>query len=426
MILTKRRTPTTGLTLVFCAVLAVLIVFPSVSQAVTIQFIHWYAPEDGLGQALNELIEAFEAEHPDIEVEAQFVPFSEFRSKVLVQLVAGVTYDVTMVSGYWFGDFTEMDLFLPFDDWSEAASITIDDFYPESAQQAYLNGRYYAVPFAGGPQRALWYNNRVLAESGMDPTLLAGTFDDFKEAARKLSADCDGDGQTDRYGVNTDYGAIENFAVANGQELVSTDGTRVLWNADRFVEAFEMMAQLDAAGFAREYNAGHFMGGLGVMYLDGPWHRLQLQASGDDFQMTYFPLNSPEGKYLHSADLLAINRSVLSSEEKLVAAAKFIGFLASAEIQSAWAIQTGFPPMNVSAIRMPEYLDFVRENRAQWVATDMMQNLYAYPAIPLAEPVRSILIQWARRSIQGGLAPANALEQATQEANMRLADFFAY
>ena len=82
--------------------------------------------------------------------------------------------------------------------------------------------------------------------------------------------------------------------------------------------------------------------------------------------------------------------------------------------------------MNVSAIRMPEYLDFVRENRAQWVATDMMQNLYAYPAIPLAEPVRSILIQWARRSIQGGLAPANALEQATQEANMRLADFFAY
>ena len=119
-----------------------------------------------------------------------------------------------MVSGYWFGDFTEMDLFLPFDDWSEAASITIDDFYPESAQQAYLNGRYYAVPFAGGPQRALWYNNRVLAESGMDPTLLAGTFDDFKGAKTiaVLMVTDDGPMRCQRT-----TGAIENFAVANGQ-----------------------------------------------------------------------------------------------------------------------------------------------------------------------------------------------------------------
>lgn len=77
--------------------------------------------------------------------------------------------DVSLVSGFWFGDFARTGIFLPVDQWLRGTSVSISDFYQGSAEQAKFEGQYYAIPFAGGPQRALWYKVSIFEEVGLNP-----------------------------------------------------------------------------------------------------------------------------------------------------------------------------------------------------------------------------------------------------------------
>lgn len=405
----------------------VLLVFLLIAGTMAVQaktnitFVHWYATDTDLGQAIGEFVSEFEAQHPDIEVDSQFVSWGDFPNKVLVQIAGGVSPDVSLVSGFWFGDFARTGIFLPVDQWLRGTSVSISDFYQGSAEQAKFEGQYYAIPFAGGPQRALWYKVSIFEEVGLNPHDPPTTWDKLLAYSKRLVLDKDGDGVVDRYAVNSDN-LLDMWAIANGAVSVSADGTKLLWTTPPYVEAMEFMLQLRTENLAGSGWLSEVLSGRITMLVGGSWLRGYLEARADDVQLASFPRNSPAGRYYHSADMFSVYRSTLSSQGKTEAGARFGAYLVSPQVQARWAMQTGFPPMNMKAVRQPEYLRFVQRNQAQWVATEMMERLYPAPLLPAAAEIHNIQLRYANDILNRRTPLMSGLENAAAEANARLAE----
>lgn len=404
-----------------CVLLLLFLASFTVQAKMPLTFVHWYATDTNLGQALGEFMDQFEAKYPDIEVDLQFVPWSEYPDKVLVQIAGGLSPDASLVSGTWFGDFARTGTFLPVDQWLKGTSVSMNDFYPGSADQAKFEGKYYGIPFAGGPQRGLWYRISMFQEAGLNPNDPPTTWDKLLAYSKRLIVDKDGDGVVDRYAVNTDS-LLDMWAVANGAEMLSSDGTKLLWNSPLYLEAMEFMLGLRTEQLAVSYNQSSFLSGRGAMWIGGAWVRGRMEAESDDVQFGPFPRNSPAGRYYHTADQFSVYASTLSSRGKTEAAAKLGAYLVSPQVQASWAMYTGFPPMNIHAVRQPEYLKFVQKNRAQWVATEMMERIYPRPMLPSAAEIASILSRYVSDILNSRTPPRVGLENATIEGNARLAE----
>lgn len=402
-------------TLVVFGVLALVLLMGSFSTqaATTLRFVHWYLPETDNGQALEELLQAFSEENPDIKVEAEYVAWGDFASRVLVQVAGGMAPEISLVSGSWFGDFARTGIFLPID------PNRMRDFYPGSAEQAFYAGQYYAVPFAGGPQRGVWYHEDMFLEAGLDPDMPPETWDLLESYARRLVR-VDANGTVTRYALNIDN-FLDMFAASNGAQQMLDDGSKVLWDSREYVEALEFMVRLKERNLSGSISQSAFLGGQAAMYTRGPWVRHLYESQvGLELRFGAFPLNSPEGKYLMSADAVAV---YASTPEKEAAAWRLLDYMTSPEVQANWAIRTGFPPMNLQGVRSPIYLEYVRDHPIQWITSEMMENIVVRAPLRDASALFDLQQQWVIEALNFNVAPSTALDNAAREANAILAGF---
>jgi len=75
--------------------LALVLSVPAEAGQVTI--VHWQHFHEGRAEALEELIENFEAENPDITIRPDFPPYEQYFDKLLSALATGTGPDVFQV-----------------------------------------------------------------------------------------------------------------------------------------------------------------------------------------------------------------------------------------------------------------------------------------------------------------------------------------
>jgi multiple sugar transport system substrate-binding protein len=114
-------------------------------------------------------------------------------------------------------------------------------------------GKNYVFPLTGWSY-AMAYNKSMFQERGIpDPWDRRNgewTWDDFVEAAMRLTQDKDGDGRPDVFGFQVDghsvYRGYHPFIATNGGEVFDYDQMRYTLDAPRTVEAVEWLADLAA------------------------------------------------------------------------------------------------------------------------------------------------------------------------------------
>jgi multiple sugar transport system substrate-binding protein len=156
--------------------------------------------------ALKEMIIAFQALRPEIDVE--LIPSSqgEYEAKLYVLHVSGNPPDIfSSVGMAGLADFVHNGLVFPLDDWVVREKVLFRDFLPGSLDALRIDGRLYGVP-AGGVPSLMYYNRRLFDKAGVAyPPATWETdewnWSDMLSTAQKLTLDQDGDGLMDVYGV---------------------------------------------------------------------------------------------------------------------------------------------------------------------------------------------------------------------------------
>jgi len=136
-------------------------------EPVTLKFTTWSSNEGHL-KMLNEIAEAYKAEHPNVTVQFISIPFVDYGSKVTVQLAGGNPPDLgwlpESLSTSWIGAGVLADL---------APTLKTDSTYDfadfsTSALRLWQSGEaLYGVPFSNSPAFMV-FNKDLFASAGID------------------------------------------------------------------------------------------------------------------------------------------------------------------------------------------------------------------------------------------------------------------
>ncbi len=218
--------------------------FPAVRKPATIQFWHWLnEPGDPLWP---KLVDQFQRTHPEIKVNMQLVPLSDFRQKALVAHQAGSPPDVSRLHPAWVGEFHDLDVLQALDD-RLAKSPLKDDFFPNAIELCRgREGRPLTVlPTLGLLVYIQYYRKDLYDAAGLKPE---GSQQQWLNAMKTLT-------KHGVYGFSMRGGrqgwahGWAPFLKQNGVELVDTKGNIDI-TSDAAVETTELFASVYWNGWA--------------------------------------------------------------------------------------------------------------------------------------------------------------------------------
>jgi len=383
----------------------------------------WHGMESGIN---NEILEAkiarFNAEHPDIFIDAQVYGAADQLGPKLDAAVAGKTPpDLLWWAPAYSPKYAEAGVLQSVDAFmAEDASFDRDDVYPFLWELGTFDGRIYVTPFSANTL-GIYYNERMAEEAGIvEPPR---TWDDFEETARKLTRD-------GVYGFQIPIGTSEwtvwtweCFLWQAGGELLTPDGKRAAFNGDAGIVALDFWRKLRDEKLANfsETDAGYktddLLSGRIAMSINGPWNYSGLKDRDDvRIQVYPMPIRDRAATNIGGESLFLFK----SSARRERAAWEFMKFVMSPDFQVDWAMNTGYLPVSRAASRDPRFQSFLAANPFIEAFDDLMPVGKTRPSIPQYPAVSQTLGKYLEAALYGKMSSREALDRAAEEVNRLL------
>ncbi|GAB2477228.1 extracellular solute-binding protein [Promicromonospora xylanilytica] len=206
----------------------------------TIRF-SWWGSEERTAR-MQEAIDLFEAENPDIHVEGDFVDWDGYWDKLATSVAGGNTPDVLMQEDRYLGDYANRGVVADLG----AQDIATDDIDPTLLGSGEIDGTQYGVP-TGSNVYTVIANPAMFEAAGVEmPDDTTWTWDDYEEIANAIS-----DGSPDGVHGTSDYSYNETaftvYARQHGQSLLDENG-ELGYDDELLVEWFERSLRLQEEG----------------------------------------------------------------------------------------------------------------------------------------------------------------------------------
>ncbi|WP_246739564.1 extracellular solute-binding protein [Martelella sp. HB161492] len=237
-----------------------------------------------------------------------------------------------------------------------------------------FNGKTYGLPYTSARVSSAFtlYNRKFLTDAGYDPEAKPLTWDDFRDAAKKVT-DMNagrafgfiiGGNQVNRWWdtvrtlAQTNGLACGDTSIGNGIDFRSGE---VVFDADEIVGAIELLLALKADGSifpgvmslnAPQARAMMPQGAAG-MILQGPWNIPQWERENPDFDFGIAPTPGQGGFTIVGSLASASNTMFINSKSKNASvAADLFHYLGTEEGQTAWGNVVGSsdPPVFPQAV----------------------------------------------------------------------------
>jgi len=149
----------------------------------------------------NRNLRAFEAAHPGLRVVNDAISTqAEYREQILTSIGAGTPPDVFLLDNIDVPAFASRQLLLDLGPLAARVGLDTAAFDPRVRRIFTVDGKLLAFPKGYSPM-VLVYNRRLFREAGVPEPTGDWTWDQFLDAARRLTRDTDGDGQPDQWGT---------------------------------------------------------------------------------------------------------------------------------------------------------------------------------------------------------------------------------
>ena len=398
----------------------------------------WHSFVSGSIPALEELIRRFEEEHPDIRINAQYIPTGDaLIQKLITSVRSNTAPDVSWIRAHYFGDMVAADALYPMSHFIDGPNGfeegELDDFYPALMQYSSWQGTLYSLPMEA-TNLALLYNKGHFREVGLDPERPPQTWDELREYSRRLTRDTNGDGEIDRVGFavpavpatgpNGSYMMWTWFPWLwqAGGWLVNEDQTRVIFHEEPGVRALTFWKELyemqQLRNFTNDWMVA-FTSKQAAIIMDGPWNlpRYDSMLGDIDWGIGMLPAGPDKRATIVGGEYLSIFKQSDHPDE----AWAFVKWITRPDVQAWWSMESGYLPVRRSALDDPEYQAFLEENPGHRAFAEQME--YAIAQRPLdfhTVEIQRLVAQAMEQAMVGGQDPATVLNRAAAEANRML------
>lgn len=320
------------------------------AQEVTIEY--WQYFFQARVDAMEILIENFEAANPNINVEMTHFPYADYRTRTAVAVPAGEGPDIVQLFYGWLNDYIEAGLIQPLPTDTFSPAMVEAEFFP-MVRAMERDGAYYALPTAVR-SLALFYNQRLLDAAGVEvPTTLEELV-----AAAAATTERDGAGNITQVGLTTGMTAQDHHWFREvlirqfGGEPYLDDYQTVNYDTDAGRAALGFYLGLEEAGvsqsgFMDEPQAA-FRGNRAAFHIDGSFRIGALNDSrGLEWGVTELPAGADGTQSNYSSYWVnAITSSAEGPEYE--ASVLFMEYLTSPEAMQIWLDVVGELPARPS------------------------------------------------------------------------------
>ena len=424
----------------FLTMLAVMFLMLALGAAVgaqddVVEIEYWQYNFAARVDAMNMLIEQFEAENPDIRViHNSDIPYANFRDEIAASAPAGVGPDVVTLFYGWIPAFVDAGYLTPLPEEPFSEEFILETFSPMVANSKF-EGSYWAIPTAVR-SLALFWNKDIFAAAGLDPETPPATLDEFVDIALATTIY---DGDADIFNI-TQQGHAPALAAQDhhwfrevllrqfGGVPYSDDGRTVTYNSEAGCAAFSWLA-----AFETEHKTGSndlfedatnsFINGTAALHVDGSFRVGTIARNNPDlnYGVTELPIG-PNGEQhtFGSYWTHGITRRANDDPARMEAAVKFLQFITRPEAGALWVDNVGELPAQLAAAADEDILNHP-------ILGAFSAGLeYAHATFFVDESQqRQVLIDAFDNVRLGGMDPCEALDEAAAAEQELLDEFWA-
>ena len=385
-----------------------------------------------VGGALTEVVDSivadFEAENPDIKVNAIYSGnYDDTRVRALSALNSGDPAQLAVMFSIDAYDLIEQDLILPFDDVVSGAEGAnwLKSFYPALMANGNIEGKTWGIPFQRSTIVA-YYNKDMFRAAGLDPESPPTSWDELISMGKALTKD-------GAYGImipstGYPYWMFQALAIQNGKEVMSNDGLTTYFDDPTVVETLEFWKSLSSEHGVMPGGTVEW-GTLRQAFLEGQtammWHSTgNLTAvkknASFDFGVAELPANVRKGSPTGGGNFYIFKDT---SAEEQAAALKLIQFMTSAEQAAAWSIATGYMGVSPAAYKTDALKSYTVSFPPALVARNQLEHAVAEFSTFETARVREGLNNAIQSALTGSKSAADALGEAQAAAERLLKDY---
>ncbi len=389
------------------------------AEADVVELTFWHQYDKRNAELIDDLINQFNDEHPDIQVQAVVQPsYDEYKTLLKTSILAGTTPDVAAVDLIWVPEYVSDGALQPLDDYANADSqFNINDFYPMLTDYDVIDSERYGLPMSANNMQLIW-NKDLFANAGLDPEKPPATWDEMKEMAEKCSDPDSGVIGFEFYTQPTGEGITWQFQVwlwAAGGEFLNADNTKAAFNTPEGLDALTFVSDMLQGNGSIPGPWGAFGDAKACMQLDGSW--LFGYRKDAPFEWGIASVPAPAGGTTASnvgGERLIVFKNSAHKEADW----EFVKFLTSTETQLRWDKETGFMPVLESVGENPDYLKWVNETEPRMLPfVEGMAFAHARPATPLYNQISDTFSREIQKAYLGQVSPEEALAAAEEAVN---------
>jgi multiple sugar transport system substrate-binding protein len=378
----------------------------------------WYSNNEQELAWGKAMVQAWNAAHPDEQVEGQEIPAGKSSEEVIGAAITAGTAPclVFNTAPAAVGQFQRQGGLVDLTTFPDGKAY-IEERSGEVAQQYQTDGSYYQLPWKSNPVM-IFYNKDLFKKAGLDPEdPKLSTYADFLAAATKIK-----DSKAAKYAINpaptseffqTQFDFLPLYAAESGGKQIVVDG-KATFNDPAGVAVAEFWKSIYSQGLAgkEKIQGDAFADKVSAMAIVGPW----AIAVYKDIKWGAVPVPTAAGKpaaetYTFSD---AKNVGLFSACENRGTAWDVLKFATSAEQDEALLTKTGQMPMRKD---LPTtYADYFSKNPAYQQFGDQAARTVEVPGGPqTVEMLQTLRDAYTRAVISGEGDVPTALNQAAEK-----------
>jgi ABC-type sugar transport system, periplasmic component len=382
---------------------------PADDGPVTITYTNFIS-NGGNEENLQAIVDAFEAENPDIKVEVTTLPYGDYFTALQTDLAAGTVSDVFDIEYAQYRQFQADGVLAPID-------VANPGAYRESLLEAYsTDGTSYALP-SSFSDVVLYYNKDLFDAAGLDYPTNDWTWEDERAAAEAITDQAAG-----VWGDHQPVSFYEYYkALAqNGGEFLNADGTAVAFNTPEGIEAAEwlvgksgtVMPTIEQGQGTPDFDTNLFRDGKLGMLHSGIWVFGAFADVPFNWDIAVEPGNTTQASAVFSNAV-----GVSATSEHPEEAAKWAEFLTSSETMVDIRLDAGWelPPISDEA-KLATYLDKGTPDNRQAVF-DSLDGIALPPVVAKGQSEMQDILGEELVEAQAG---RKTVEQALADAESRI------
>lgn len=386
----------------------------------------WHPYSGATGKEFETYVVEFNATHPTISVAPSYGgSLWTMRDKLLTAIAGKAGPDISIIDQFWGSELADAGALVAAQDFIDADStFNKSDIYDYAWQTATYNKKIWSMPFSTSNE-VLYYNKALFTKAGLDPDKPPKNWSELASYAAKLTADTNGDGKTEQWGISlvlkADEGSVYDWLIfnwQNGGALFSDDFKKSRFNEQPGVEALQLYVDLvyKQKAMTLAPPASGFENGLIAMTIAST-SRLNTYIGVHKANLGVAPLPMQKKQ---ATGIGGANLAIFSGAKNKQAAWTFVNWMSSADVNLRWSMLTGYMPLRKSVATSSKYLDYLAKEPRAKVILDQMPYAIVRPNIPAyAAGSREIGLA-VEEAVFGNKDPKTVLDAAAKKVDVLL------